>query len=87
MNGYAEYNKLSLKPDRIIALDYYTGVAKPGSDRETDWKRGMDGCPQYARHSKHLNVLFSDQSVRSLHFSEVDWFRNNTLISRNWDAP
>jgi prepilin-type N-terminal cleavage/methylation domain-containing protein len=88
VNGYAEYNKLSVKPDRIIALDYYSGMAKPLSDRDVpDWHRGTDKCPQFARHNKHVNVLFSDQSVRSLHFSEVDWFNNSLLISRNWDAP
>ena len=86
-NGLSEYNKLSVKPDRIIALDYYTGVAKPGSDRPADWKRAADGTPIFARHSKHLNVLFSDQSVRSLHWREIDFINNGTLISRNWDAP
>jgi prepilin-type N-terminal cleavage/methylation domain-containing protein len=87
VNGYAEYDKLSLKPDRIIALDYYTGIAKPRSDRDVDWRRGADRCPQFARHNKHVNVLFSDQSVRSLHWREVDFISDLTLIPRNWDAP
>jgi prepilin-type N-terminal cleavage/methylation domain-containing protein len=87
VNGLSEYNKLSVKPDRIIALDYYSGVAKPGSDREADWKRATDGTPRFARHNKRLNVLFSDQSVRSLHWTEVDFFRNPNTIARNWDAP
>src|SRR5258706_8893612 len=76
VNGLSEYTKLSLKPDRIIALDYYSGVAKPGSERPTDWKRAVDGTPSFARHNKHVNVLFSDQSVRSLHWTEIDFMNN-----------
>jgi prepilin-type N-terminal cleavage/methylation domain-containing protein len=87
VNGLSEYNKLSVKPDRIIALDYLTGIAKPGSDREVDWKRAADGTPKFARHNKRLNVLYSDQSVRSAHWSEIDFFRNPNTIARNWDAP
>jgi prepilin-type N-terminal cleavage/methylation domain-containing protein len=86
VNGLSDYSKLSVKPDKIIALDYYSGAAKPGSDRDVDWKRAADKTPRFARHNKRVNVLFSDQSVRSLHWTEVDFINNLSLVSRNWDV-
>jgi prepilin-type processing-associated H-X9-DG protein len=88
VNGLSDYSKLSVKPDKIIALDYLTGVAKPGSDRDTpDWRRATDFTPKWARHNKRANVLFSDASVRSLHWFEIDWFRNPNCQPYYWNAP
>ena len=86
VNGLSSYAKLSTKPDKIIALDWYTGVAKPGSEREKDWRRAPDGTPIFARHNKKLNVLFNDSSVRTLSWQEIDFFRNSKTIPYYWDV-
>jgi prepilin-type processing-associated H-X9-DG protein len=87
LNGLSEYNKLVMKPDKIIALDYYSGMAKPGSDREADWRRGPNGVPRWARHNKKANVLFGDASVRDMDWREIDFFRSPNSIPQYWDAP
>jgi prepilin-type N-terminal cleavage/methylation domain-containing protein/prepilin-type processing-associated H-X9-DG protein len=87
VNGLAEYGKLIMKPDRIIALDYYSGVAKPGSDREADWKRDPSGRPKWARHNRKANVLFSDASVQEMPWFDIDFFRNARAVQRYWDVP
>jgi prepilin-type processing-associated H-X9-DG protein len=86
VNGLSDYAKLSTKPDKIIALDWYSGVAKPGSDREKDWKRAVDGTPIFARHNKKLNVLFNDSSVRTVGWYEIDFFRNPRAVPTYWDV-
>ncbi len=86
VNGLSAYAKLMLKPDKIIAMDYYTGVVKPGSDVEADWKRNPQGVPQFARHNKRLNVLFNDASVRELDWRDVDFFRYPNVITQSYDA-
>lgn len=85
-NGLSEYGKLIMKPDRIIALDYYSGTAKPGSDRESDWKRDKTGAPRFARHNRKLNILYSDYSVRSTPWFDMDFFRNPNCVKLNWDV-
>jgi len=85
-NGLSEYNKLILKPDRIIALDYYSGTAKPGADREVDWKRDKQNVPSFARHNRKLNILYSDFSVRLTNWFDMDFFRNPNCIKLNWDV-
>jgi prepilin-type N-terminal cleavage/methylation domain-containing protein/prepilin-type processing-associated H-X9-DG protein len=87
VNGLVEYNMLVMKPDRIIALDYYSGTAKPGSDRELDWKRDPTGKPKWARHNKKVNVLFCDASVQELPWFDIDFFRNPRCVQRYWDVP
>jgi prepilin-type N-terminal cleavage/methylation domain-containing protein len=86
INGLSEYNKLIMKPDRIIALDYYTGTAKPGSDREVDWKRDKFGVPAFARHNRKLNILYSDYSVKLTPWFDMDFFRNPNCVKLNWDV-
>lgn len=86
VNGLASYAKLSTKPDKIIALDYYSGVAKPGSEKEKDWRRATDGTPIFARHNKKVNVLFNDSSVRTLSWQEIDFFKYPKTIPYCWDV-
>lgn len=86
INGLTDYVKLIQKPDRFIAMDYYTGVARPGSDREVDWKRDKYGTPKFARHNKQLNILYSDYSVRLTPWFDMDFFKNPNTIPIHWDA-
>jgi hypothetical protein len=85
-NGLSEYGKLIMKPDKIIALDYYSGTAKPGSDRESDWKRDKTGTPRFARHNRKVNILFSDYSVRLTDWYAIDFFRNPNCVKMLWDV-
>jgi len=87
INGLAEYDKLILKPDKIMAFDYYQAMARPGSDRESDWHRDKTGVPIFARHNRKLNVLFTDYSVRLMPYFDIDFFRNPRAIKTYWDAP
>ena len=88
MNALSNYTKLSLKPDKIIAMDYVFGAVKPGSDKDNpDWRRAADGTPKWARHNKRVNVLFSDASVRSMHWREIDWYQDITITARFYDTP
>jgi prepilin-type N-terminal cleavage/methylation domain-containing protein len=86
INALSEYGKLIMKPDRIIALDYYTGTAKPGSDRDIDWKRDRFGVPLFARHNRKLNILYSDYSVKLTPWFDMDFFRNPNCVKLNWDV-
>ena len=95
VNGSDEYNKLIAKTDKIIALDYYTGTAKAGSDRNTDWwpasavNLPVAGrpAPRFARHNKKVNVLWNDASVRTVDWYEIDFFDNPRCINKNWVVP
>jgi len=86
VNGLSDYAKLILRSDKIIAMDYYSGVVKPGSDLEADWKRDGQGVPQFARHNRHVNVLFQDASVREVDWREIDFFRYPNVITKSYDA-
>jgi len=86
VNGLSDYAKLMLRADKIIAMDYHSGVVKPGSDLEADWRRDGQGIPQFARHNRRLNVLFQDSSVRDQDWRDVDFFRYPNVISKSYDA-
>jgi prepilin-type processing-associated H-X9-DG protein len=87
LNTLADYNKLSTKIDKIIALDYYSGGARPGADREADWKRDKSGAPRFARHNKKINILFNDSSVKQVDWITIDFFRSFPVIAKYWDVP
>ncbi len=89
VNGsLSTYSKLINKPDKIIAMDYYSGVVKAGSDKDKpDWRRAFDGTPRWARHNKRVNILFSDASVRTMHWSEIDFTNSLAIQQRYYDAP
>lgn len=85
LNALVEYYKLSTKIDKIIALDYYTGAAKPGSTKGMVFDK--TGIPTFARHNKAVNVLFNDQSVRLTNWRDIDFINNFQTIARYWDVP
>ena len=70
-----EYNRLILKPDRVVAMDYNNGAIMIATSYP-DWKmtnpRGTT-YPIWARHNKQANVLWTDASVRSTDWRELDF--------------
>jgi prepilin-type N-terminal cleavage/methylation domain-containing protein len=85
-NGHSEYKDLIVKPDKVIAFDYYRGYARPTAERPADWKLDGQGVPNFARHNRMLNVLWSDASVRAVRWKEID-FTNAANLRRYWEAP
>ena len=77
-----EYNKLILKPERIIAMDYNSGSIQANATYQ-DWKK-FDATgpnpPIWARHNKSTNVLFSDASVRPMMWKDVDFSPSNPNV-------
>lgn len=69
----AERIHLTTTPGRIALLDYSKFLAR-ASDHwgaaAVDPNR--DGVPIFARHEHHVNVLFTDGSVRTVHPMEID---------------
>jgi prepilin-type N-terminal cleavage/methylation domain-containing protein len=82
-NGGAEYADLILKPERIIAFDYYRGFARPTAERKSDWNLDPYGVPSFARHNRMMNVLWNDASVRPVRWSEID-FTDTRKLNKYW---
>jgi prepilin-type processing-associated H-X9-DG protein len=83
-NIATDYNKLILKPDRVVAMDYVTG-AIIASHTYADWKYGTgfpSKAPLWARHNKAANVLFTDASVRTIQWRDLDFADPNNVIWR-----
>jgi prepilin-type N-terminal cleavage/methylation domain-containing protein/prepilin-type processing-associated H-X9-DG protein len=74
----SEYNKLILKPERVIAMDY-NGVLILLTQRYADWEyvRNPGTAPKWARHNKKANVLFSDASVKPVDWRDLDFTLDN----------
>jgi prepilin-type processing-associated H-X9-DG protein len=89
------YNKLIMKPDKIIALDYYGGSAHAILDDVKEWWPGTSTEPQraskaaiFARHNKRANVLMSDTSVQQMTAQEINpfGFRGRAIRGKYWFA-
>jgi prepilin-type N-terminal cleavage/methylation domain-containing protein/prepilin-type processing-associated H-X9-DG protein len=64
-------DKVYGRPDKILALDYGRSVANAAVD---SWKlfRGKMLVPPFARHSRMVNVLWSDGAVSITPLSQID---------------
>ena len=70
-----EYNRLILKPDRVVAMDYNNGSIMVGTTY-ADWRKfdnSVSNPPIWARHNKSANVLWTDSSVRITPWRELDF--------------
>jgi prepilin-type N-terminal cleavage/methylation domain-containing protein/prepilin-type processing-associated H-X9-DG protein len=81
-----EYNRLILKPDRVVAMDYNNGSIMIGTTY-ADWKKfdnRISNPPIWARHNKSANVLWTDASVRITPWRELDFIdpSNPTYATR-----
>jgi prepilin-type N-terminal cleavage/methylation domain-containing protein/prepilin-type processing-associated H-X9-DG protein len=79
-----EYNKLVLKPDKVVAMDYMTGSIVL-THTYADWKYGpgfASKTPVWARHNKSANVLFGDASVRAVQWRDLDFADPTNVIWR-----
>jgi len=85
-NGASDYKDLILKPERIIAFDYYRGFARPSAEKSAEWRMDPQGIPSFARHNRGMNVLWSDASVRGVRWNEIDFTNSNNLV-KYWLAP
>jgi prepilin-type N-terminal cleavage/methylation domain-containing protein len=82
LNYSAEYVDLIKKGGKIIALDFYRGGVRAGAESDADWRRDTSGAPAFARHNKKVNVLFSDYSVQSMSWFDIDLIRNSTALRK-----
>jgi len=74
-------------PGLILVLDYERNIARPSDDcAGPKLDPDGDGVPLFARHAGRANVLFDDQSVRSLHPRYIDPV-TPSVAGRYWDAP
>jgi prepilin-type N-terminal cleavage/methylation domain-containing protein len=75
-NGIAvEYNKLILRPDHVVGMDYNTGVILL-SQRYADWSYDPTNpakAPVWARHNKSTNILTTDGGVKLTPWREIDF--------------
>lgn len=70
------YNKLVLKPDKVIAMDYSLGAMTEVDPTTAWWPNGNTNTnepPRFARHGKKVNVLFSDASVQLVPWQEINF--------------
>ena len=77
-----EYNKLIVKPDRVVAMDYNNGAMMIGSTY-ADWNLPnppAGNWPIWARHNKTANVLYTDTSVRATDWRELDFISPSNPI-------
>jgi prepilin-type N-terminal cleavage/methylation domain-containing protein/prepilin-type processing-associated H-X9-DG protein len=77
-----DYNKLILKPERVIAMDYNSGSIQANATYQ-DWKKFDNTGPNppiWARHNKNTNVLFSDASVRPMMWKDLDFSPSNPNV-------
>jgi prepilin-type processing-associated H-X9-DG protein len=77
-----EYQRLILKPERVVAMDYNNGAIMVATTY-ADW--GMptpvgNKAPTWARHNKQANVLFTDASVRATDWRELDFISPGNVI-------
>jgi prepilin-type N-terminal cleavage/methylation domain-containing protein/prepilin-type processing-associated H-X9-DG protein len=95
INSTDEYGKLVMKPDKMIALDYYGGSAHAILDKPTDWWPNTTTEAQrsakeasFARHNKRANVLMSDTSVQIMTAQEINpfGFRGRATRGKYWYA-
>jgi len=84
-----DYSKLVIKPDKIMALDYYSGSARAILDKVTDWWPNTTTEAQraakpskFARHNGRANILFSDTSVTTLTAQDINMFGSTGRIIR-----
>ena len=69
-----DYNKLVMKPDKVIAMDYSLGGITPTDDPASWWPdNNRNNAPKWARHTKKANILFGDASVQSVPWQEVNY--------------
>ena len=77
-----DYNKLILKPDRVVGMDYNSSSMILGTTY-ADWGKKTNGVsepPVWARHNKQINVLYGDASVRTADWREVDFVSQGDVI-------
>jgi prepilin-type processing-associated H-X9-DG protein len=78
----SDYNKLIVKPDRVVAMDYNNGAIMIATTY-ADWNlpaAGGDKYPIWARHNKRANVLYTDTSVRTTDWRELDFISPNNVV-------
>jgi prepilin-type N-terminal cleavage/methylation domain-containing protein/prepilin-type processing-associated H-X9-DG protein len=81
-NIATDYNKLILKPDRVVAMDYNNGAIMLGTTY-ADWNMPAPPTTKYpiwARHNKQANVLYGDASVRATDWRELDFISPNNPL-------
>jgi prepilin-type N-terminal cleavage/methylation domain-containing protein/prepilin-type processing-associated H-X9-DG protein len=77
-----DYNKLILKPDRVVGMDYNSSSIILGVTY-ADWNKKSDSVsepPIWARHATRINVLYGDASVRTNDWREVDFISPTNVV-------